>query len=105
MKTMFLMRSNFYQSMDSKLHNHFSNVTAAISVNDVIINVLDMNLQKRIAAAQEMDIPVKEKMNILLRKSPNIWKGEIKDWTVELLDERVVLFFKGQNYIPKDDNL
>jgi hypothetical protein len=29
----------------------------------------------------------------------------MKDWTVELLDEEVVLFFKGRNYIPKDDNL
>ena len=28
------------------LRNHFSNDTTAISVNDVIINVLDMDLQK-----------------------------------------------------------
>ena len=52
-----------------------------------------------------MDIPVKETMNVLLKKSPNIWKDKIKDWTVELLDEGVVLFFKGRNYIPKDDHL
>ena len=87
------------------LRNHFSNDTAAISVNDVIINVLDMDLQKRIATAQEMDIPVKEAMNMLLKKNPNMWKDEMKDWTMELLDEGVVLFFKGRNYIPKDDNL
>src|SRR5271168_1171176 len=62
------------------LLNHFSNDTRAISVNDVIINVLDMDLQKRIATAQEMDIPVKRKMDILSRKSPNIWKDKMKDW-------------------------
>jgi hypothetical protein len=28
------------------LRNHFSNDTTAISVNDVIVNVLDMDLQK-----------------------------------------------------------
>jgi hypothetical protein len=87
------------------LHNHFSSDTIAISVNDIIVNVLDMDLQKQIATAQEMDISVKETMNILPKKSPNIWKDEMKDWMVELLDEGVVLFFKGQNYILKDDNL
>jgi hypothetical protein len=52
-----------------------------------------------------MDIPVKERMNILLGKSPNIWKDEIKDWTMELLDEGVILFFKERNYIPRDNEL
>src|SRR5271155_4638518 len=52
-----------------------------------------------------MDIPVKEAMNILLKKNPNMWKDEMKDWTMELLDEGVVLFFKGRNYIPEDNNL
>jgi hypothetical protein len=28
------------------LHNHFSNNTTAVSVNDVTINVMDMDLQK-----------------------------------------------------------
>src|ERR1700678_2817473 len=55
--------------------------------------------------AQEMDIPVKEAMNIITKEKPDIWKDEMKDWTVELLYEGVVLFFKGQNYIPKDNNL
>src|SRR5271168_3176554 len=72
------------------LHNHFSNDTVAISVNDVILNILNMDLQKQIATAQEMDIPVKEAMNILLKKNPNMWKNKMKDWTVELLDEGVV---------------
>jgi hypothetical protein len=87
------------------LHNHFLNDTAATSVNNVTINVMDMDLQKPIATAQEMDIPVKEKMDILSGKNPSIWKDEMKDWTIELLDEVIVLFFIGRNYIPKDDNL
>ena len=55
------------------LHNHFSKVTVATSVNDVItVNVMDMDLQKRIAMAQDMDIKVDDTMNILLGKRPNI---------------------------------
>src|SRR6202453_4284 len=57
------------------LRNHFSKVTAATSVNDVTtVNVMDMDLQKRIATAQDMDIKVDDTINILLGKRPNIWK-------------------------------
>src|ERR1700678_223503 len=87
------------------LHNHFSNDTTAFSVNDVIINVMDMHLQRPIATAQDMDLPIKEKLDVSLGKSPSMKTDEMKDWTVELFDEGVVLFFKGRNYIPKDDNL
>src|ERR1700678_4413673 len=50
------------------LCNYFSNDTAAFSVNDIIMNIMDMDLQKQITTTQEMDIPVKEKMDILLGK-------------------------------------
>src|ERR1700678_3675140 len=63
------------------LHNHFSKVTVATSVNDVItVNVMDMDLQKRITMAHDMDITVDNTMNVLLGKRPNIWKDELKDW-------------------------
>ena len=88
------------------LRNHFSKVTAATSVNDVTtVNVMDMDLQKRIAMAHDMDINVDDTMNVLLGKRPNIWKDELKDWRLEKLDEGNVLFFKGRNYVPKDDEL
>jgi hypothetical protein len=88
------------------LHNHFSKVTVATSVNDVTtVNVMDMDLQKQIAMAHDMDINVDETMNILLERKPNIWKDKLKDWRLENLDEGKVLFFKGKNYVPKDDEL
>src|SRR6202522_3010902 len=41
------------------LHNHFSKVTAATSVNDVMaVNVMNTNLQKWIMMARDMDITV-----------------------------------------------
>ena len=37
------------------LHNHFSKFTTATSVNDItMVNVMDMDLQKRIAMAHDM---------------------------------------------------
>src|ERR1700678_4264714 len=84
------------------LHNHFSKVTVATSVNDVTtVKVMHMDLQKQTAMAHDMDINVDETMNILLGRKPNIWKDEL--WRLEKLDEGNVLFFKGKNYVPKDD--
>jgi hypothetical protein len=63
------------------LHNHFSKVTTATSVNDIMtVNIMDMDLQRRIAMAHDMDITVDDMINILLGKRSNIWKDELKDW-------------------------
>ena len=76
------------------------------SVNDIIpVNVMDMDLQKQIMMAHDMDITVNDTINILLGKKSNIWKDELKDWRLEKLDEGNILFFKGKIYIPKDDEL
>jgi hypothetical protein len=66
------------------LHNHFSKVTVATSVNDVItVHIMDMDLQKRIVMAHDMDINVNDTMNILLGSRPNIWKDGLKDWRLK----------------------
>src|ERR1700678_4319161 len=58
----------------------------ATSVNDVItVNVMNMDLPKWIAMAQDMDITVNDTMNILLGKRPNIWKDELEDWLIWIL--------------------
>jgi hypothetical protein len=64
-----------------------------------------MDLQKRIAMAQDMYITVNNTMNVLLEKRPNIWKDKLKDWRLEKLDKENILFFRGKNYVPKDDKL
>src|ERR1700678_828480 len=83
------------------LCKHFSKVTVATFVNDVTtVNIMDMDLQKRIAMAHDMDINVDDTMNVLLKR-PNIWKDELKNWQLEKLDEgnifqREKLCSKGQ---------
>jgi hypothetical protein len=55
------------------LHNHFSKITVATSVNDIItVNVMDMDLLKKIATAQGMVNTVNKTMDTLLGKRPNI---------------------------------
>src|SRR5271168_4256195 len=63
------------------LRNHFSKVTAATSVNDVIaVNIMNTNLQKWITMAQDMNIIINNMINILSGRRHNIWKDILKDW-------------------------
>src|ERR1700678_1880610 len=67
----------------------------ATSVNDVMtVNIKNMDLQKQIMMAYDMDIPVNDLMDILLEKKCD----ELKNWQLEELDNGNVLFSKGKNY-------
>src|SRR5271168_4684464 len=58
------------------LRNHFSKVAMATSVNDVIaVNVMNLDPQKWITMAQDMDITVNNAVNISLGK-----KDGLQDW-------------------------
>src|ERR1700678_4282769 len=65
------------------LHNHFSKVTTATSVNDVIaVNVMNTNLQKLITMAQDVNMIINDIMNMLSGRRPNIWKDIFEDWLI-----------------------
>src|SRR5271155_2935661 len=68
------------------LHNHFSKVTTATSVNDIIaVNITNTNLQKWITMAQDMNIIINNMINILSGRRHNIWKDISKDWLIWIL--------------------
>src|SRR6202522_219023 len=61
------------------LPNHFSNVTAATSVNDVIaVNVTNMDPRKWITMARIVNYMI----NSLSGKGPNIWEDIFEDWLI-----------------------
>src|ERR1700678_520908 len=62
------------------LPNHFSKVTAATSVSDVIaVNVMNMDLRKGITMARDMDMIVDDTIS-LLRERPNIREDIFEEW-------------------------
>src|SRR6202522_1513375 len=61
------------------LRNHFSKVTAATSVNDVIaVNITNMDPRKWITMARI----VNNMINSLSGKGPNIWEDIFEDWRI-----------------------
>jgi hypothetical protein len=71
----------------------------------LFINLIDMELQKKIADAKNMDYDVAELINKLLEQGPREAKQDLMDWEVEDFKGENVLFYKGKNYVPIDAEL
>ena len=41
----------------------------------------------------------------MLEQGPTTIQQELGDWTVEKFEGRDIIFYKGKNYIPWEDNL
>ena len=52
-----------------------------------------------------MDWDATKALVLLLEEKPATLKNNLEDWAVEKVDDKNILFFKGKNYIPQDDNL
>ena len=73
--------------------------------NNLFINLIDLDLQKCIANCKDLDWDVTEALMLLLEQKPAMLKNNLEHWTVEKIEDKNVLFFKGKNYIPRDDDL
>ena len=65
---------------------------------NMFINLLDADLQERILNGKELDIDVKNAMETLLQEGPTSLKNDLEDWTIEEVDGRKMIFYKGKNY-------
>ena len=72
---------------------------------NMFINLLDTNSQERILNRKKLDIDVKNAMKILLQEESTSLKNDLEDWKIEEVDGKKMIFYKGKNYIPKDQEL
>ena len=72
---------------------------------NMFINLLDTNLQQRILNRKELDLYVKNAMETLLQEGPTNLKNDLEDWKVKEVGGKKMIFYKGKNYIPKDQEL
>ena len=73
--------------------------------DNLFINLINLDLQKCIANCKDMDRDVTEAQMLLLEQKPATLKNNLEDWTLEKMDDKNILFFKGKNYIPRDNEL
>jgi hypothetical protein len=71
----------------------------------LFINLVDLDLQKRIASCNDMDKDATDALALLLDQGPIAIRHGLEDWSLEKFNNKNVLFFKGKNYIPRDMDL
>ena len=71
----------------------------------ISVNLIDLDLQRKIANSKDLDTEAIEAINTLLNKGPTHLQRDLEDWTTEEFEGKNVLFFQGKNYIPKDYEL
>ena len=73
--------------------------------NNLFIQLLDIDLQRRIANMHNHDDEVTKALTTVLEQGPYTLRRELDNWTIEKFENKDIIFFKGKNYIPHDDNL
>ena len=71
----------------------------------LLVNLIDVDLQERIANANELDADMANVLQTLLGNGPTTLQNDLSDWTTEEFKGKQILFYKGKNYIPKDTAL
>jgi hypothetical protein len=81
------------------------NADVIVLPEHLFINLINIELQKKIANAKTMDYDAAEAMKELLEQGPREAKKDLMDWEVKEFAGENVLFYKGKNYVPIDVEL
>jgi hypothetical protein len=90
---------------DHGLEGQFDEEETIMLPENLFINLLDADLQARVLGAKELDLDVKNAIETLLQEGPTNLQNDLKDWKIETIDGNLTVFYKGKNYIPKDQEL
>ena len=70
--------------------------------DNLFINLIDTELQEKIANLKELDIDAANALKILLGQGPMSIQKDFEDWSTDVFNNKNILFYQGKNYIPKD---
>ena len=73
--------------------------------DDLFLNLIDTDLQEKIAMSEDLDGTAAEALKLLLEKAPTAMTNGLDDWKLEHTNGRNILFYKGKNYIPRNIEL
>jgi hypothetical protein len=73
--------------------------------DDLFLNLLDINLRDRITRNKDFDFDVTRAIKLLQERGPTSIQNDLEDWKIEQVDDQKTIFYKGKQYIPKDQEL
>jgi hypothetical protein len=66
----------------------------------LFVSLINMELQKKVAYAKNLDYDAAKAIKELLEQGPKEVKKDLEDWEVEEFEGENVLFYKEKNYVP-----
>jgi hypothetical protein len=73
--------------------------------DDLFLNLLDTNLRDRITKNKDYDFDVTRAIELLQEEGPTSIQNDLEDWKIEEVNDQKTIFYKGKQYIPKDQEL
>ena len=71
----------------------------------MFVNLIDVNLQERILKCEKLDTDAMEALKILLEEGSQTIQNQLVNWTTERINGKQVLYYRGKNYIPQNEEL
>jgi hypothetical protein len=72
---------------------------------NMFLNLIDLDLQQKIAVSDDLDGSAVEVLKLLLEKAPTSMMAGLDDLKVEESNGRNILFYKNKKYIPRNMEL
>ena len=85
--------------------NDTDNENMIMLPDNMFLNIIDMDLQQKIAMMDDLDGSAAEALKLLLETAPTSMTKRLEDWKIKTTNGRNILFFKGKNYIPRNMDL
>ena len=73
--------------------------------DDLFVNLLDIDLQEHILNTKDLDINIKNIIETIQKNGPTSLLNNITIWKIEEIDGQKAIFYRGKNYIPRDQDL
>jgi hypothetical protein len=73
--------------------------------DDLFLNLLDTNLRDRITKNKEYNFNITKAIELLQEEGPTSIQNNLEDWKIEEVDDQKTIFYKGKQYVPKNQEL
>jgi hypothetical protein len=73
--------------------------------DNLFLNLLDINPRDRITKNKDYDFDVTKAIELLQEEGPTSIQNDLEDWKIEEVNNQKTIFYKGKQYVPKDQEL
>jgi len=89
-------RPDFYLDDDD------DNTDITLLPGDLFVNLVDLELQQRIANSDSYDSTAADAIKLFLDDGPSAAKSDLSDWMIDHVDDKPILFYRDKCYVPQD---